>query len=217
MFTWYLTTSWQSGGCLCPAGLVCLEPVSWTQWASDLLGPWAIVLGAASLVSLCAVAWAANLISLPGNWVGVALLALYAWLGPAEGRASIAYPIVVLAFVLALLGEAIEFAAGAMGAQKAGASRRSTLFAMLGSMVGALGGAIVGIPVPVVGPVLAAILFGGLGATAGAMYGEWTDGKDWRESWTIGRAAFWGRTFGTLGKILAGLGIVVIALAAVVI
>ena len=52
------------------------------------------------------------------------------------------------------------------------------------------------------------MLFGGLGATAGAMYGHWSDGKPWKDSWTIGHAAFWGRTFGTLGKMLTGLLIV---------
>ncbi len=84
-------------------------------------------------------------------------------------------------------------------------------------MVGAILGALIGVPVPVIGSVLAAILFGGIGATAGAMYGEWTDGRSWRESWAIGHAAFWGRTFGTLGKITAGLVIVIIAITGVVV
>jgi len=88
---------------------------------------------------------------------------------------------------------------------------------MLGSVVGAIVGAMVGIPVPVVGPILAAILFAGLGATAGAMWGEWSDGRPWRENWSIGHAAFWGRTFGTLGKITAGFGIFLIALMSVLI
>ncbi len=47
---------------------------------------------------------------------------------------------------------------------------------------------------------------------AGAMYGEWTNGKPWRESWTIGHDAFWGQTAGVLGKMTAGLGVVLIAL-----
>ncbi|MGB7329185.1 MAG: DUF456 family protein [Rubripirellula sp.] len=172
---------------------------------------------ATGLVVLCVVAWVLNLISLPGNWLGVALLALFAWLGPESGRAAIGPVAVGAAFVFALAGEVIEFAAGAMGAQKAGASRRSTLFAMIGSMIGAIGGAIIGVPVPLIGPVLAAILFGGMGAMAGAMYGEWSDGRAWKESWSIGHAAFWGRTFGTLGKFAAGLVIVSIAIAGVLV
>jgi len=69
----------------------------------------------------------------------------------------------------------------------------------------------------VIGSVLAAILFGGVGATLGAMYGEWTDGRPWRENWSIGHAAFWGRTFGTLGKVTAGLVIVIIAIVGILV
>ena len=170
---------------------------------------------AVGIVVLCLIGWALNLIALPGNWIAVALLAIYAWLGPSEGRAEIGFAVPAIAFAFALLGEIFEFAASAVGAKKAGASRRSTLLAMVGSMVGAIAGAFIGIPIPVVGPVIAAILFGGLGATAGAIYGEWSDGKNWRDSWSIGHAAFWGRTFGTLGKVSAGLAIVVAALIAV--
>ncbi|TWU59147.1 hypothetical protein Poly51_19330 [Rubripirellula tenax] len=189
-----------------------------SEWFGiEWLGPTGVVILAVMLVVLCIVAWGLNLISLPGNWLGVALLALFAWLGPDSGRAAIGYTAVAVAFGFALLGEVVEFAAGAMGAQKAGASRRSTLFAMIGSMAGAVGGAIIGVPVPVIGPVLAAILFGGVGAMAGAMYGEWSDGRAWRDSWSIAHAAFWGRTFGTLGKFAAGLAIVLIAIGGVLV
>lgn len=178
--------------------------------------PTGTVLAAIALVVLCIVAWAGNLITLPGNWIAVALLAIYAFLGPSESRASIGYIPVIAAFLCALLGEIFEFIAGAMGAQKAGASRKSTLFAVIGSMCGAIVGAIVGLPIPILGPVLAAILFGGLGATLGAMFGEWTDGRSWKESWPIGHAAFWGRTFGTIGKVTAGMMIILIAIVSVV-
>ena len=176
------------------------------------LGVWFIAIG---MVLLCGIGWLANLVSLPGNWIAVALLGLYAWLGPSHGRAQISFVVPAIAFGLALLGEAFEFAAGAVGARKAGASRRATLYAMAGSMIGAVLGAFVGIPIPVVGPVIAAILFGGLGATTGAVYGEWSDGRAWRESWSIGQAAFWGRTFGTLGKFTFGLAILVAAIVAI--
>lgn len=168
------------------------------------------VLWAVGLLLLCCIAWVTNLIALPGNWIAVLLLALYAWLGPDQGRAAISWWILAAVFALALLGELFEFAAGALGAQRAGASRRATVLAVVGSVVGALLGAVVGIPVPVVGPVLAAVLFGAVGATAGAMLGEWHGGKGWRESWPIGHAAFWGRLVGTLGKVLAGFAILLI-------
>ncbi len=190
----------------------------WTDWFS-WLGPWLGSAGSVSLavglVVLCIAGWGLNLIALPGNWIAVALLALYAWLGPSEGRIGMGFTAPSIAFGFAMMGEIFEFAAGAVGAQKAGASRRSTIFAMIGSMAGAMVGAFIGVPVPVVGPVIAALLFGGLGATAGAIYGEWSDGKAWRESWAIGHAAFWGRTFGTLGKVTAGLAIILVAVLAV--
>lgn len=184
---------------------------AWAIW----LEPTGTVILAILLVVLCIVAWATNLIALPGNWFSVALLAIYAWLGPQESRASIGYVAVVIAFLCALLGEGIEFIAGAMGAQRAGASRKSTFYAVIGSMVGAIAGAVIGVPVPVIGSVLAAILFGGVGAAAGAMYGEWTDGRSWKENWSIGHAAFWGRTLGVVGKVSVGLVIVVIAIVGV--
>ena len=198
-----------------PHGLLATlaEPNSWMDW----LEPTGTVLAAISLVLLCVVAWAGNLIALPGNWAAVVVLLGYAFLGPQDSIASIGYVPVIAAFVFALIGEIFEFIAGALGAQKAGASRKATLLAMLGSMVGAIMGALIGLPVPIVGPVLAAILFGGLGATLGAMLGEWSNGKSWRESLPIGHAAFWGRTIGTLGKVTAGAMIVVIAILSVLI
>jgi uncharacterized protein YqgC (DUF456 family) len=189
---------------------------AWTDWFS-WLGTAGSISMAVGIVLLCIGSWMLNLIALPGNWIAVALLAVYAWLGPSQGRVEMGFAVPGVAFGFALLGEVFEFAAGALGAKKAGASRRSTVFAMIGSMAGAMAGAFIGIPVPVVGPVIAAILFGGLGATAGAIYGEWSDGNNWRDSWSIGHAAFWGRTFGTLGKVSAGLAIVVLAVIAVLV
>ena len=184
---------------------------------SEWLESTGVVLLAAALVVTCIAVWMTNLIALPGNWICVLLVAIYAWLGPSEGRAAIGYGAVLGVFGIALVGEMIEFFAGAVGAQRAGASRRSTLYSIIGSMAGALTGAVVGVPVPVIGSVIAAILFGGIGAAAGAMYGEWSDGKKWRDNWTVGHATFWGRTFGTLGKTTIGLGIIVIVIAAVLV
>jgi uncharacterized protein len=173
---------------------------------------WAVLLGIT-----CIAAWSLNLVSLPGNWVAVAALALYVWLGPQTGRAEIGIPVLGIVFAVAMVGEVIEFMAAALGAKRAGASRRSTLFALMGSMIGAIVGAFVGIPIPAFGSILAAILFGGAGATIGAVYGEWSDGRPWRESWAVGHAAFWGRTFGMLGKLAAGIVIVVVVLTSLVI
>ena len=170
---------------------------------------------AVAVLVICSLAWLANLVTLPGNWLMVAILAGYAWYSDSGQTVEIGWRVVATAFVLALMGEAVEFLAGAAGAKRAGASRRSTLYAIGGSMIGAILGAVVGVPIPIIGSLIAAVLFGGVGATAGAMYGEWTDGRDWQESWAIGKAAFWGRTLGVAGKMLFGLGILVVAVAGV--
>ena len=180
------------------------------NFSEGLVMNWGLeVTWAVGLVLLCVLSWLLNLVSLPGNWLAVALIVGYAWLGPQGGRAELSYVVAGTAFGLALVGELVEFVAGALGASRAGASRRSTIYAVLGSMVGALLGGVLGLPVPIVGSLMAALLFGSLGATAGAMYGEWSEGKGWQESWTVGHAAFWGRLLGTLGKIVAG-GVIVV-------
>lgn len=210
-----IDVSWTQtvGGSLFSGPPAVLPAEPWSTW----LEPTGAVALAVLLVALVVVAWATNLFALPGNWMAVALLALYVWFGPSDGRTAIGVAVLVTAFVLALIGELVEFTASAVGAQRAGASRRSTIFAVVGSMLGAIAGAAIGLPIPVIGSVLAAILFGGLGATAGAIYGESTDGKPWKESMSIGHAAFWGRTFGTLGKVTVGLAIVVLTLASVLV
>ncbi len=190
---------------------------AWRESAQAVLLSGGTFILAAFLVVFCLAAWLLNLIALPGNWIAVLAIGLYAWLGPESGRSQIGLLTVAVAFFAGIVGELLEFAAGAVGASRAGASRRATIMAIVGSMVGAITGGIIGLPIPVLGPVLAALLFGGLGATAGAMLAEWNDGKSWRENWRIGRAAFWGRTTGTVGKMVAGLIIVVICLIAVLI
>ncbi|WP_236696069.1 DUF456 domain-containing protein [Rhodopirellula islandica] len=176
----------------------------------DVMMPIGVVALGLGLILVCTLAWLLNLVALPGNWLAIALMAFYVWLGPETGRWQLGMASLAIAFVLGLVGELVEFLAGAMGASRAGASRRATLMAIVGSILGAIVGGIVGLPIPVIGPVLAAILFGGLGATAGAMFAEWNDGKSWRDSWRIGQAAFWGRTTGTVGKMVAGLLILVV-------
>jgi uncharacterized protein YqgC (DUF456 family) len=117
--------------------------------------------------------------------------------------------------VLAALGELVEFAAGAVGAAKAGGSRRGAALALVGSLMGGLFGLFVALPVPLVGPIIGALLFGGLGALGGAVLGEQWKGRDLDESLRIGHAAFWGRLFGTLGKVLAGAVMIAVLLVAV--
>jgi uncharacterized protein YqgC (DUF456 family) len=163
-----------------------------------------IYLGLALLIIALVAGWVLTLFNLPGNWVIVIAAALFAWLSPDDGRFDIGWWVVAVLLGLALLGELVEFAAGAVGAARVGGSKRGAILAMIGSIVGGLTGAVMGLPIPVVGSIVAALLFAGLGALAGAMLGEAWKGRNLDESWRIGQAAFWGRLMGTLAKTIIG-------------
>lgn len=141
--------------------------------------------------------WFLTLLSLPGNWLMAAAAAGYAWLVPDDSPWDLSWRLVAVVAVLAVLGEVIETAAGAMGVRKLGGSRRGAFLAVVVSFVGAIVGT-GAIPIPVVGTVLGACL----GAMVGAVLGETWKGRDATEVQAIGRAAFWGRLYGTLAKIV---------------
>jgi uncharacterized protein YqgC (DUF456 family) len=109
----------------------------------------------------------------------------------------------------------IEFLAGALGASKAGASKRGTALALVGSLIGGLAGIFV--PVPIVGQIVGPIVCAGLGALVGAVLGEQWKGRDLEQSLNIGHAAFWGRLIGTLGKILVGCVMLVLMIASLIV
>ncbi len=166
------------------------------------------------LFAALALGWFMTLLSMPGNWVMIAAAAVYAYFIPDESRFDIRWVTVGILIGLALLAEVLELAAGALGAARAGGSKRGAVLAAIGSMVGALAGAFVGVPIPVVGSVIAAILFAGLGALAGAMLGESWKGRGLEESWKVGQAAFWGRLLGTLAKTTIASAMVALAVVA---
>ena len=173
---------------------------------------WAILLAIVLLIG-----WTLNLFGLPGNWLNVGATLVYVLLiPPTAGRVSVGLIAVAAVIGRALLGELIEFVAGAAGAKKAGASRRGAILALVGGLAGAIVGMFVGIPIPVVGSILGALLFAGVGSLAGAVLGETWAGRDAEHSWQVGKAAFWGRLLGTLGKILVGSILVSVVLAALV-
>jgi hypothetical protein len=156
-------------------------------------------------------AWWMNLLGLPGNWVIVGIAAAAAWLAPSGFRLSISQTIVYVLIGLALVGEGVEFAAGALGVKRAGGSRRGALYSLGGGLAGGMVGMFIGLPIPIIGSAIAAILFASFGAMAGAVIGENSQGRETGHSWQIGKAAFWGRLFGTLGKTAIGAAMVAIA------
>jgi len=105
----------------------------------------------------------------------------------------------------------VEFLAGALGVKRAGGSRRGAIYSLGGGLAGGIVGMFVGLPIPIIGSAIAAVLCASLGAMAGAVIGENSIGRETGHSLQIGKAAFWGRLFGTLGKTAVGAIMVVIA------
>lgn len=159
----------------------------------------------ALLLSLIAItAWAANILGLPGNWVIVATAVGCAWWVPETRSWNISLYMAGAIFVVAVIGEALEFAASAVGASRLGGSKRGVALSIVGSIAGSIVGLFFGSVIPVVGNVIASLLLGATGAFVGAMLGERWAGKDWNDSIEIGGAAFWGRLLGTVGKAVCG-------------
>lgn len=163
-----------------------------------------VIIAAILLVLAAFVCWCLNVIGLPGNWLVVAVAATYSYFMPDERRLDVSLLTIVGLFVLAAIGEGIEFLAGALGASKAGGSKRGTALALVGSIVGGIVGIFISLPVPIIGQIAGPLIFASLGALGGAVLGEQWKGRDLDESINIGHAAFWGRLIGTLGKILTG-------------
>jgi uncharacterized protein len=162
------------------------------------------------LVVAMIAAWFTTLFAFPGNWLIVALSAVFAFFYPGTHGRGVEWITVGLAVLLAAAGEVIELFAGAAGAKKAGASRRSMVLAIFGTMIGSITGAAVGVPIPVVGPIIGALGGGALGAFGGAFVGEAWKGRDASQSFEVGKGALVGRVLGTAGKLAAGAAIIVI-------
>ena len=168
----------------------------------------------ATLLLLCNLgALVGTALALPGNWIIVLLTALFAWLIHDPAGGGISWQCVVAVLVLAIVGEIVEFAAGAAGAARSGGSRRGMVLSLIGAVAGSLIGVAVGVPIPIVGSLVAAVGGGALGAFLGAFLGETWKGRSEEESLAVGKAALVGRLLGTVGKLAIGAVMVVVAAA----
>jgi len=170
----------------------------------------------AILVSIAAsIFWIGNLVGLPGNWGLVLMAAALAYLVTSEIHTDIHSPAMLSLLVLAIVGEAVEFFAGAAGVKQLGGSKKGGILAVCGSVIGAVVGMVIGVPVPIIGSLIAAVLFGCLGAFGGAVAGERWSGKDWNLSIRIGWGALCGKLLGTALKAICGTVMLVLLLIAV--
>jgi len=172
----------------------------------EFIGPMFDVIWALLLLLAVIVCWAVNIAGLPGNWIMIGLVAIYAYLVDDATRTDVGWIVVLILVVLALLGELVEFGAGAVGAKTAGGSKRGAVLSLIGSLIGGVIGVPLGalIPIPVAGVVFGILFFASFGALVGAVLGEQWKGRDLEESMRIGNVAFWSRLAGTLGKVWVG-------------
>lgn len=155
-----------------------------------------------------------TLIGLPGNWLMLFATVAYAALYKSMLTATMTWGAVIAIGVVILIGEIIEFFAGAAGMAKGG-TKKGAILAIVGSILGSFVGASLGSIVPVLGTIVGILVGAALGAMGGAMYGEYLSGKAANQRWEIGKAAFWGKLFGSIGKIVMGAIVIGIATVAV--
>jgi uncharacterized protein YqgC (DUF456 family) len=165
---------------------------------------WIYLLWAVLLVIAGGIAWLLTLFMLPGNWLIVAAAALFAWFLPIDAGRGITWITVSMLVGLAVIGEIVEFGAGAAGAAKQGASRRAILLSIVGAVIGSVTGLWIGLPIPILGSFVMAVLGGAAGAFVGAYLGETWKGRTDEERMAAGRGAFAGRLWGTVGKLAVG-------------
>jgi uncharacterized protein YqgC (DUF456 family) len=140
------------------------------------------------------------LLGLPGTWIMIGLAVLIdlvdGWWLADEARPTFSILVLAISVVLATLGEVLEFIASALGAQRAGASRRGIFGALAGSLVGAIAGTFL-LPIPVVGTLAGAVV----GSFGGAVLGEVSAGRAIEQTMKPATGAAIGRVLGTLGKL----------------
>lgn len=168
------------------------------------MSEWIYYLWAVFLVLSGIVAWLTTLVTLPGNWIIVVFAALFSWLVPATASHGVTWTTVFVLIGFAVFGEVVEFGAGAAGAAKHGASKRGVALSMVGAIVGSILGLTAGLPIPVLGPFVGALIGGAGGAFLGAYLGEGWKGRPESDRVAVGRGAFSGRIWGTVGKLAIG-------------
>lgn len=156
------------------------------------------------LLLACLGGLASLLVGLPGTVVILCAALLYAW---ATGFAAVGWPTIGWLALLALAGEAAEFASSALAHSGDAPSRRTAVFAVVGALIGG----ILGTPLLFgLGSLLGALA----GAFAGAALSVASEGGSVDAALAAGRAALLGRLAGFLIKSALAVLMVIVLLAA---
>lgn len=168
---------------------------------------WMPILAGVLLSLTTIVGTAFVVLGLPGIWLMVLAALGVEWWRPE----LLSWSAIITAAALSVLAEVAEFLAGAVGAQKAGGSKRAALGAIAGGMLGAIFGTVL-IPIPIVGTVLGASI--GAGAAAAGLELTLRD-KTVGDAGRVGTGAFIGRLLATIIKTIFAVATAAVLIAAV--
>lgn len=150
-----------------------------------------------------------TLLTLPGTWLAVLAALLVKWWQPE----LLGWWAIGIAAGLAVLGEAVEFGAGAVGSKRAGGSRSGAWGALGGGLIGSVMGTVL-IPIPIAGTIIGAVVGAGVGAITTE---RGIAQRTWKESLKSGQGAAIGRAFSVVAKgAVAGVIAVVLTLAVLI-
>ncbi len=165
-------------------------------WIQLLIGVLFVLVGVACVVL--------TLLSLPGGWIMILIAAVIEIVEtlylPDGSNATFALWTFAAVLGIALVGEILEFMAGAAGAKRGGASKRGIWGALIGGIVGAIAGTPL-IPIPVVGSILGAAIGAAIGAIVGEMSITGLSVGSFRKSLKPATGAAAGRVAGTIAKL----------------
>lgn len=151
------------------------------------------LLGLLLLALACAAGLLSLLFGLPGTFVILGAALVYAW---ATGFAAVTWVTLGWLAALAVVGEGLEFFAGAAGAAGA-AGQRPTRRATVGALLGGFAGGLLGAPFLFgVGALIGALL----GAFIGAALAVASEGGGMGSALSVGLAAMRGRLLGFVLK-----------------
>ncbi len=173
------------------------------EWLAYVTATLFFVLGAGCVLLL--------VVQAPGTWVLLALAVLLEWLDrfylPEGAPPTFGWPVLAACLALAVVGELVEFFAGAVGAQRGGSSRRG----MWGALIGGLVGIFVFTPLFFFVPIFGALFGALLGTFVGAVVGELSHQRSRQQPRNVRgslKPALWatvGRVVGATSKV--GIGI----------
>jgi len=145
-----------------------------------------------------------SILGLPGLWLMVGAVWIYAWITGVG--VYVGWVTLWTVFGLAVIAEIVEFVAGAAGARKAGGLQRSVVGAIVGALLGGIFLSFV--PIPVISTIVGVCL----GAFLGAAAMEFTGHGDVGQSMRVGAGAAQGRFYGIVAKLAFGILIGAIAM-----